>query len=110
MRRDAVGIGEPIVLTGTLANGSRYVQLWTEHERIAGHEVRHCWVSMSDDPAETKERLIIHAGCPDALLPAVWDMFTKLQAGKHIEATHTVQWGQGDATFTPIDNQIGDER
>jgi hypothetical protein len=102
MRGDSIALGEPIVITGTYPSGARYVHLWTENEPVFGKRVRYCWVSMTDDPSDRKERLIIHAGCPDALLTQAWDMFTRLRGGEEVPATHTVNWGQGDATFTPI--------
>lgn len=95
-------LGDPIIIAGTTATPKRYVQFWSEHEKVAGREVTVCLAEMNDGKEFAPDRLAIRAGCPDEWLPSIWAAFESFRQGGVVTPTHTVEWTFGKATFTSL--------
>lgn len=93
---------QPIILSGTTETGRRYVQFWTESEKIAGREVAFCRAEMNDGKEYAPNWLEIKRECPPAWVERVLALFPAFYTGGEIPATHTVTWHFGIPTFTPI--------
>lgn len=94
---------EPIVLSGTTDNGTRYVQFWTDSEKILGREVAFCHAEMNDGKGYSAHWLLIKRDCPAAWVDRVLTLFPVFYAGGDIPATHTVTWHHSVPTFHPIE-------
>lgn len=92
----------PIVLAGTTDTGRRYVQYWTEHDKIAGQDVTRELAEMNDGSEFAPNRLAIRFGCPDEWIPQILTAFDVFRSGGEVTPTHTVYWEFSRATFTPI--------
>ena len=92
----------PIILSGTTGTGTRYVQFWTEHAKVAGQTVPFEYAEMNDGEEFAPVRLSIKHGCPDEWVLVVLATFETFRAGGDIPATHTVLWTFGKPTFTPV--------
>ncbi|GAA1915062.1 hypothetical protein GCM10009775_04370 [Microbacterium aoyamense] len=92
----------PIVLAGTTDSGRRYVQFWTEGERIAGRDVAFCLAEMNLAPEYAPPFLEIQQSCPPDTVDQVLAAFAMFRFGGDVEPTHTVEWAFGKPTFTPI--------
>ena len=93
---------EPIILAGTTDNGTRYVQFWTETEKIAGREVAFCRADMNQGDAYAPQLLSIKHGCPSEWIDRVLAEFDTFRAGGEVSPTHTVTWQHSVPTFHPI--------
>lgn len=96
----------PIILSGTTDSGTRYVQFWTDKEKIAGREVAFCRAEMNDGEAFAPHRLVITRACPLRWIERVLELFPDFLAGGEIPATHTVTWQYSVPTFTPIEHPV----
>jgi hypothetical protein len=96
-------LDQPIILSGTTDSGTRYVQFWTEKEKIAGREVAFCRAEMNDGESYAPHRLVITRACPLLWVEKVLAVFPVFLNGAEIPATHTVTWLFSVPTFTPIE-------
>lgn len=97
---------DPIILSGTTETGTRYVQFWTETEKIAGREVAFCRASMHDGDAYAPDLLRIAHGCPPEWVERILALFPGFFTGGDIRPTHTVTWAFGTPTFHPIETSL----
>lgn len=95
-------VDAPIILSGVTGSGTRYVQFWTETEKIAGREVAFCRAEMNDGPEIAPHRLVITRECPPLWIERVLALFPGFYTGGDIIPTHTVTWTFSVPTFTPI--------
>lgn len=95
-------MSDPIILSGTTGSGTRYVQFWTDAEKIMGHTVAYCQAEMNDGPEFTPRLLVIRGSCPPLWVERVLDVFPGFLTGGEVPATHTVEWSFGVPTFTPV--------
>lgn len=93
---------EPIILSGTTDTGTRYVQFWTDSERIHGRGVAFCHAEMNDGEAYAPHWLRIGRDCPKAWVDLILTLFPGFYAGGDIAPTHTVTWKHSVPTFHPI--------
>lgn len=93
---------QPIILAGVTDSGTRYVQFWTESEKIAGRDVAFCRAEMLDGDAYAPNWLTIKRGCPPAWAEHVLALFPVFFAGGDVQPTHTVTWLHSVPTFHPI--------
>lgn len=93
---------EPIILAGTTETGTRYVQFWTEREKIAGREVAFCRADMNQGDAYAPQLLSIKHGCPPEWIDRVLAEFAIFRTGGDVAPTHTVAWLHSVPTFHPI--------
>lgn len=92
----------PIIIAGITGAETttprRYVQFWGL-AKVAGIQSMEC-LAEAADPDVTS--LYIRNLCPPDWFPTIFAAFKKTMAGQPVEPTHTVAWGYGGPTFTPI--------
>lgn len=89
----------PIVLSGTTAYPTSYVQFWGDRS-VASIVSKECLASIS--ATDRGVRLLMHEEMPESWLPDVLDAYKGLRDGELAEATHTVTWAFSVPTFTAV--------